>query len=88
MTPLFDKVLIQIQKAETLSSSGIYLPDKEEKLEKATIIKMGPDCVSNLKENDTIVFKGYNADTIVIEDIEYHFIKEEDILACISTTTK
>ena len=54
MTPLFDKVLIQIQNTETITSSGIILSQEAEKLEKATILKMGPDCVSNLKENDII----------------------------------
>lgn len=90
MTPLFDKVLIEIESAkDEVSSSGLILIKKEdEKLEKATVIEVGEDCVK-LKKGDIILFKSYSIDTIKLKDKEYSFIKEEEAFAiCTSTTTK
>jgi len=88
MNPLFDKILIDIQKAETVTSSGIILSrNEDQKLEKATILKLGPDCISTLQEGDTILFKSYSSDAIELDGKEYSFIKEEDVL-CTYTTTQ
>ena len=84
MTPLFDKILIDIYKAETTTKSGIILTtENDKKVEKAKVLKVGPDCVSQLKKGDTILFKGYSADTVAVDDKEYSFIKEEDVLAIV-----
>jgi chaperonin GroES len=79
--PLFDKVLIEVEKVENVTSSGIILSvETEKKLEKATVKAVGED-VTKLKKGDIIIFKDYNYDTIEIDDEEYSFIKEEDVLA-------
>ena len=81
MKPLFDKVLIEIEKVETVTSSGIILArDVNEKVERAKVVAVGPDCTTVAKD-DGIIFKSYSADTIKLEDKEYSFIKEEDIFA-------
>lgn len=79
--PLFNNILIEVQKAETITSSGIILTNEAENLEKAIVIALGPDCQTTLKENDTILLKSYSADTIKLDGKEYSFVKEEEILA-------
>lgn len=82
MQPLFDKVLIGVEKAETMTTSGIILTRKEdEKLERAVVLALGDDCTSRVKVGDRVVLKGYSYDTITLDGEEFSFIKEEDILA-------
>lgn len=86
--PLFDKVLIEIEREKTMTTSGIIIDrgNKEEsKLEKAVVLEVGEDVVK-LKKGDTILFKAYSADTIKLDplkDEELSFIKEEDALAIV-----
>lgn len=89
MTPLFDKLLIEIHKQEEVTSSGIYIATTDEKkLEKAKVLAIGEDTQGKVQPGDTIVFKSYNADTIEIDQQEYSFIKEEDVLAIYATHTR
>lgn len=80
MTPLFDKIQIEVHKTETVTSSGIHLATEQDKLEEATVVAVGSDCTV-LKPGDSILFKSYSEDTIKINDKEYSFIKEEEALA-------
>ena len=83
MKPLFDKVLISIEKEATHTSSGIILVNNDDKkLEQATVLAIGPDVVT-LQVGDTILFKSYSADTIELNGKEISFIKEEDALAVV-----
>lgn len=81
MKPLFNNILIKIEKAENVTSSGIFIAnDTDKKLERAVAVAVG-DEVLKVKVDDTIIFKDYNADTITIDKQEFSFIKEEHILA-------
>lgn len=87
ITPLFDKVLIEIEKEKDVTTTGIYIPTNEErKLEKAVVIEIGED-VTKLKPGDNILFKSYSADTITIDEKDHSFVKEEDVLAIWDTNT-
>jgi chaperonin GroES len=81
--PLFDQVQIEVKKAETMTSSGIILTQKDDqKLEQATVLAIGPD-VEWLKVGDEILFKAYSSDTIELNGVELSFVKEENVLATI-----
>lgn len=84
MTPLFNRLLIEVNKEEIVSASGIIIPDTLEakKLEQATVIAAGADCTV-VKAGDTILFKEYSADTIEKGGKEYNFIEETDVLATV-----
>jgi len=87
MIPLFNQVLIEIKKKELVTSSGIHLATAEDgKLEEATVIAVGDDCVK-LKAKDRILFKSYSTDTIKLGGEDVSFIKEEDVLAIIDAQT-
>lgn len=87
--PQFNQILIEVEKASDVTVSGIIIPDNSKnRLEKATVISVGPD-VESIKEGDIILFKSYATDTIKEGDQELTFIKEEEVLAtCTITTTK
>lgn len=79
--PLFTNVAIEIEKAPDKTKFGLILTsEQDKKLEQATVTALG-DEVTVVKKGDKILFKGYSADTIVLDDKEVSFIKEEEILA-------
>ena len=88
MTPLGDRVLLDIEEEAAVTSTGFILPEKKDnKLERATVIALGDECVGKVAVGDKVVIKGYSYDTITLDSKEYSFAKEEDILAIWNTTT-
>jgi chaperonin GroES len=80
--PLFDKVLIQPEKAEEKTASGIYIPDtaKQDKPQFGEIIAIG-EKVNMVKIGQKVVFAKYGPVELTLEGQEYLIVKEEDILA-------
>ncbi len=80
--PLFDKIVIQPQKAEEKTASGIYIPDtaKQDKPQFGKVIAVGEES-KIVKIGDTVVFAKYGPTELNIEGEEYLIVKEEDILA-------
>jgi chaperonin GroES len=80
--PLFDKVLIQPEKAEEKTASGIYIPDtaKQDKPQFGEIIAIG-EKVNTVKIGQKVVFPKYGPVELILEGQEYLIVKEEDILA-------
>lgn len=85
ITPLADRVVALREKAEAKTVSGLYLPDSaKEKPAYAVVESIGPE-VKGLKKGDRIVFKEYTTTEIKLGDTEYLIVKEEDVLAKISS---
>lgn len=83
ITPLFNNIQITIEKetTKTATSSGIILLEKEsEKLERSTVLAVGPD-TCRIQVGDVVLYKSYSSDTMTIDGQDVAFIKEEDILA-------
>lgn len=91
--PLFDNVVVQNEKAEAVTSSGIYLPEnaREEKKQIGTVIAVGPGKMNEngernqlqVKIGDKVVYPQYAGDDLKIEGEEYKVVSEERILAII-----
>jgi co-chaperonin GroES (HSP10) len=86
MKPLFDKILIEPEKTEAITSTGIYLTQGEKKLEQAIVLDVGEE-VKTVTAGQKIVFKNYNIDTIEIDKVEYSFISESEVLAIYDTSS-
>ena len=73
--PLHKFVLIKKEEKENKTTSGIVLStEKKEVPSIASVIAVGDECTSSLKENDRVIYKEYsNQDYIVID--------EKDIIA-------
>jgi len=89
--PLPGYVLVEPAKIEKKTSSGIYLPDShEEKPQYGTVLAVGDaayddgvkiDCPVSPKQ--TVIYKKWGGNEYKVGDVEYQFLKFEDILAVV-----
>lgn len=96
--PLFAYVLIEPEKREEQTKSGIFIPDpiKKKRPEIGTVIEVGPGerthegqtfpiCV---KPGDKVLFSKYDADEYKLDDKNYLIVKEGAIFAIIQQDDK
>ncbi|MBI2617986.1 co-chaperone GroES [Candidatus Kaiserbacteria bacterium] len=93
ISPLGDRVLIEIPPREQKTKSGIIIPDtvSQEKPEEGKVIAVGLGRVTEkgevipvrVKVNDRVVFSKYGYDEITVDEVKYYIVKEENILAVI-----
>ena len=90
--PLEDKVLVQIEEAETTTASGLVIPDSAaEKPQEAVVIAVGPGRLDDngnrvapdVKEGDTVVFSKYGGTELKYNGEEYLLLSSRDLLAVI-----
>jgi chaperonin GroES len=89
LKPLHDNVVLQKEKAEKKTKSGIILTgDQKEKPSFAKVIAVGDGRVEdgkkqpmNVKVGDKVVYKKYSTTDFKMDDEEYMIIAESDILA-------
>lgn len=82
-------LLIEPLEKETKTASGIYLPDNAgEKPQKGKVIAVGGsvyqndhEIISPAKVNETVLYKKWGGNEVKINNVEYMFVKFEDILA-------
>lgn len=89
--PLGDRVIIEVQVAETTTSFGIVLPDTaKEKPQTGTVLAVGPGRISDegkvipmsVKAGDVVIFAKYGGTEMKDEKgKEFLIVKESDILA-------
>lgn len=83
--PLADRVLVKPAEAETMTASGIIIPDTaKEKPQRGTVLAAGPgkkDEPTTVKVGDTILYGKYSGTEITIEGQEYLIMRESDIYA-------
>ena len=79
-TPGF--LLIKPDDSQEKTSSGIYLPNKKDDMpQRGVILAMGKDIKFEVNLNDRIIFKRWGGNQIIIDNVEYMFIRYEDVLA-------
>ncbi|MBI4142887.1 co-chaperone GroES [Candidatus Uhrbacteria bacterium] len=90
--PLHDHVIVKASKDETVTKSGIVLPDTvKEKPEQGKVIAVGPGKIlesgqrapMSVRVGDTVLFKKYSPDEVKVGDDAYLCIRDSDILAVI-----
>jgi len=90
LKPLRDRVIIRRIEEEEVAEGGIVIPDTaREKPIKGEIVAVGPGrkdddgkiIPMNVKKGDTVVFRKYAGNEIVIDDEELLIVEEDDILA-------
>ena len=87
--PLGDRVLIQADVAEEVTSSGLYIPDTaKEKPQQGTVIAVGPGKVENgtkvemtVNEGDKVLYGKYSGSEVTFDGVDYVIMRESDILA-------
>jgi len=88
--PIGDKIIVEPEKEEEKTKSGIVLPDTaKEKPQKGKVIAVGPGKILDngqrspmeIKEGDIVIYSKYAGTEIKIEDKEYLIVSDRDILA-------
>jgi chaperonin GroES len=92
VAPLPGYVLVEPAEVQKQTESGIYLPDThEEKPQQGTVLAVGDDwhtehgatLKSPVKKGDTVIYKKWGGNEVKVGDVEYQFLKFEDILAIV-----
>ena len=90
--PLGDRVLVQADAAEEVTSSGIIIPDTaKEKPQQGTVVAVGAGKVENgnkidmtVKEGDVVLYGKYSGTEVTLDGNEYLIMRESDIMGIIS----
>jgi len=88
--PLFDRVVLKSVEAESVTSSGIILPESatKEKPSLYEVVAIGPwkpdRDMSGISVWDKVLAGQYSGDEVKIEDQEFRIIAIEYILAKVS----
>ncbi len=85
-------VLVEPAKVDKKTASGIYLPDShEEKPQHGTVLAVGATGMVDgakvecpVKVKDAVIYKKWGGNEFQIGDVEYQFLKFEDILAVVT----
>lgn len=90
LKPIGDKIIVEPEKEEEKTKSGIVLPDTaKEKPQKGKVIAVGPGKILDngqrspmeVNEGDIVIYSKYAGTEIKIEDKEYLILSDRDILA-------
>lgn len=91
LKPLFDRVILSVEKNSEKTSSGLMLPTAS--LEKSQVAKVvavgegglvdGKEVVMKVKVGDKVIFTKYAGSEFKIDGEEYIIVKQTDILAVI-----
>ncbi len=94
LRPLGDKVIAQRIGSVEKTRGGLYVPDAaQEKPQEGKVIavgsgktlKNGKVVPLGVKPGDRIIFGKYSGSEIKVDDKEYVFLSEEDILAIVTS---
>lgn len=90
--PLHDKILVERDEAETVTSAGIYLPESStEKPQFATVIAVGEGTLNDsgdripldVKPGDRIILSKWGGTELKLDGEEYLIINSSDVLAIV-----
>ncbi|HOK18505.1 MAG TPA: co-chaperone GroES [Caldisericia bacterium] len=90
LKPIGDKIIVEPEKEEEKTKSGIVLPDTaKEKPQRGKVIAVGPGKILDngqrspmeIKEGDIVIYSKYAGTEIKIDDKEYLILSDRDILS-------
>ncbi len=90
--PIRDKIVVKPLEAETVTSSGIVIPDNAtEKPLQGKVIGVGGGKVAEngtivpltIKEGDTVLYGKYSGQTVKVDNVEHIVLKEDEVMAIV-----
>ena len=82
LKPLHDYVLLEKEKVEKTTSSGIILTSGKEKSKLAVVKAIGTGVEKpEYKVGDRVLYREYAGTNMKVDDEEFIVIKDEDIIA-------
>jgi chaperonin GroES len=92
--PLHDKLLVERDEAETVTSAGIYLPESStEKPQFATVLAVGDGTLNettgqrtplDIKVGDRVILSKWGGTELKLDGEEYLIVNASDVLAIVS----
>ncbi len=92
LTPLFDRIIVKRDEAETKTPGGIVLPDQsKEKPQKGKVIAVGEGKMNNdgkrikmsVEVGDRVVFSSYAGNEVELDGEEFLIMNQDNVLATI-----
>ena len=91
LIPLQDRVVLKLMEAAETTKGGIILaPAAKEKPSVAEVIAVGPggmvdgnEVIMTVKVGDKVITDKYAGTKVVLEDVEYVVVRQNDILAIV-----
>ncbi len=93
LKPIGDRIIVERLGSTEKTKSGLYLPDAaQEKPQEGKVIAVGSGKMLNsgkvvppsVKAGDRILFGKYSGSEIKVDDKEYVFLNEDEILAIVA----
>ncbi|MBQ4641473.1 MAG: co-chaperone GroES [Oscillospiraceae bacterium] len=88
LKPMADNILLKAAEAEETTSSGIILATTtKEKPGIYEVVSAGPgtkDVTVTVKPGDKVVVGNFVGNDIKLDNVDYKFVKQEDILAVVT----
>lgn len=92
LKPVRDRIIVRLLEADTVSKGGIIIPDAAtEKPDQGEVLAVGSGRLTTAGQSialevatgDRVLFSKHAGQTVKIDSVEYHILKEEDVLAVI-----
>lgn len=92
LKPIKDRIVIRLLEAETVTTAGIIIPDSAaEKPSQGEVLAAGPGRITEdgtlipteVKAGDRVLFSKYAGQAIKVDSVEYHILKEDDVMAIV-----
>ncbi|KAF2731198.1 chaperonin Cpn10 [Polyplosphaeria fusca] len=93
IAPLLDRILVQRIKAETKTSTGIFLPDSAVKeLNEAKVLAVGPGALDkegkriapSVQPGDKVLIPQFGGSAIKVGEDEFSLFRDHELLAKIN----
>ena len=93
LTPIRDRIVVRLLEAETVTKSGIVIPDAAaEKPNQGEVLAAGTGKIAEdgttvpmvVKAGDRVLFSKFAGQSVKIDNEEFHILKEDDVLAIIN----
>ncbi|MBN2802988.1 MAG: co-chaperone GroES [Deltaproteobacteria bacterium] len=82
ISPLSGNILIEINKAEEVTASGIIIPGAaQERPSEGKVIAVAADADDQILVGDVVIYKKYSGTEITYDDKKYRIVPDGDILA-------
>lgn len=84
LQPLFDNIIVSVDKRQEQTEGGLFIPDmvSEDRPQKGKVLSVGQE-VQIVREGDEVVFKKYSPDEVKIGEETVLILKEEDVIALV-----
>lgn len=92
LKPTRDRIVVKMLEAETMTKSGLFIPDAvAEKPNQGDVIAAGEGRITDdgklipmeVKAGDRILFGKHAGQTVKVDGVEYHILKEDDVMAIV-----